>query len=1045
MMEAGAAPLSFAQERLWLLHELGPVGAAYNVPMALRLKGTLNRGALRDALDGLIERHPVFRTRFVRDSGTAVQVVEEPYPCALSEVDLSVGHLNAAEVLDELLARETRQCFEFSAGRILRCCLFRLAAEEHVLLIVTHHIITDGWSGEVLLNDLLSLYQANDTGRSARLEPLTWQFSDYASWHRAWMEKPERKRQLAYWLERLRGAPDVLRIPTDFPRPAAASFRGRHLRVVLPAQTMRLVRQACIQFRCTAFMIYMAVFQTLLWRWTGQSDLLVGAPASGRRLKKTQHLIGFFANTLVFRATFDVERRWCDFLQEVRDRAAEAYANQDLSFAQVVQGLLPARDLARSPLIQVFFSYAKAPTSQWCLPGLSVSVVAVKKSTAQFDLSLQILDKGEEVEAWFEYATDLFEEATIARMGGHYVRLLEQVLENPQARLRDLSVLTDAERRQLQSWNATAMPWVWQGGVHELIGERARRQGADVAVLYEQERLSYRELDARANQLAHYLRDRGVGPEEVVGLCMERSLEMVVGILGVLKAGGAYLPLDPEYPLQRLSYMRRDAGARVLLTQSRHIALYEAQELAWGEVIVLDEHWPRIAGCEADGLPVETQRGQLAYVIYTSGSTGQPKGVMITHEALCNRLYWMQAQYALESGEAVLQKTPFSFDVSVWEFFWPLLQGGVLVMARPGGHTDPQYLAETIERHAITTIHFVPSMLQAFLEWPGVLPRSRGLRRVIVSGEVLPVTLARRFVRALPARLHNLYGPTEATVDVSSYAVPAEGELESVPIGRPIWNTELHVLDEQLQPVPVGVTGELYIGGMGLARGYLNRAALTAERFIANPFGPAGSRLYRTGDLARYRADGELEYLGRTDHQVKLRGFRIEQGEIEATLLGDPRVRQAAVVVRQWGGEPHLVGYVSGVEEAELESLRGRLGEKLPPYMIPSRLVALPELPLTASGKVDRRALPAAEPVLTESYTPPGSPLEAALVRIWSELLGLERIGVTDNFFECGGDSIRAVIAVARMKEYLADLELLDFFRAPTIAQLCAATLRASA
>jgi amino acid adenylation domain-containing protein len=789
----------------------------------------------------------------------------------------------------------------------------------------------------------------------------------------------------------------------------------------------------------TLFMVLLAAFDVLLARWSGQDDVVVGTPIAGRTRAETEELIGLFVNLLALRGEVADDPGFATLLRRVKEAALAAYGHQELPFEKLVEALHPVRDLGRHPVFQVMFSLQNVPGEELALPGLMVSRIDPERPVTQFDLMLVMQQTPDGLAGQFQYATDLFDAATIERLADHFVRLLSGIVAEPQRRVSELALLGEAERHQLVSeWNDTAVAYPQEHGLHELFAAQAARTPDAVAVTYEDQALSYGELEARANQLAHHLRRRGVGPETVVGVCAERSLEMVIGLLGILKAGGAYLPLDPGYPAERLAYMLADAHAPVLLTQAALIARLPGHDAQGVQVVRLDADWPAIAAEPATAPASGVGPDNLAYVIYTSGSTGRPKGVMNTHRGIVNRILWMQDAYRLSAADRVLQKTPFGFDVSVWEFFWPLAFGARLVVARAGGHQDPAYLGEAIERAGVTIAHFVPSMLQAFLE-AGEPSRCGSLRDVMCSGEALAVETQNAFLERLPARLHNLYGPTEAAVDVSAWRCAATAAAASVPIGRPISNIALYVLDRHGEPVPVGVAGELHIGGIGVARGYLGRAGLTAERFVPSPFG-SGERLYRTGDLARWRADGVLEFLGRLDFQVKLRGLRIELGEIEAALLSYGAVAQAVVVAREEaGGEKRLVGYVVAADGAtpDIGDLRAHLRRTLPDYMVPQAFVVLDRLPLTPNGKLDRRALPAPEASASRDYVAPRNEVEAKLAGIFAEVLRLERVGINDNFFELGGDSIRATRAITRVQqEFHLGVPLRTLFESPRTVEL---------
>jgi amino acid adenylation domain-containing protein len=787
-------------------------------------------------------------------------------------------------------------------------------------------------------------------------------------------------------------------------------------------------------------MILLAAFSAVLARYTGQNDIIVGTPIANRNRREIENLIGFFANTLPLRAKLDGRMTYRQLLSHIKRVCLDAYSHQDLPFEKLVKDLNPGRELSRNPLFQVTFGLHPAPLSGIRLPAVVSSVVdwGQSEGVAKFDLSIMVTDSGRDLAVRLVYKTDLFEAPFINRLLGHWKTVLEAMVEGPERRMWEAPPLSRAEQGRLLAWNDTGVNYSERRWIHQLFAEQAELRPDSVAIVYEDRQVSYGELDHRANQLARHLRKLGVGPEMRVGICVERSVEMVVGLLGVLKAGGAYVPLDPEYPAERLAYMLAEAEPVALLTKEALINKIPEQTF---EVVYLDTGWEEVAGNCWEAVDSGVQGENLAYVIYTSGSTGRPKGAMNTHQGIRNRLLWMQQEYGLEAGEdRVLQKTPFSFDVSVWEFFWPLMMGGCLVVARPGGHREGGYLAELMEQEQISTVHFVPSMLEVFLQEKG-LERLRDLRRVICSGEALWAELRNQYYEQLKAGLHNLYGPTEAAVDVTYWRCEQQSSCSTVPIGRPIANTQLYVVDEWGQLAPVGVAGELYIGGAGVGRGYLKQPGLTAERFVPDPFGSGtGGRLYRTGDRVRWLEDGNLEFLGRLDQQVKIRGRRVELGEIEAVLGEQQGVRQSAVVVREEeGGRKRLVAYVVAEAEVELSGrqLREQLLARLPEHMAPTAYVFMPALPLTANGKLDRKALPAGEDGLERrNYVGPGTEGEEILCRIWGEVLRVERVGIQDNFFELGGDSILSVQIVARANQAGLRLTVRDMFQHQTIAAL---------
>jgi amino acid adenylation domain-containing protein len=1037
-------PLSYAQERLWFLEQLLPGGGAYVVPFALRVRGPLRTDLVQRALDDVVARHDALRMRFPSGTdGRPLVRVQPAGPVPLERAD-------AADVPAAVKLVEARAFapFDLAAGPLVRALLIRLAPDDHVLMVALHHIVSDGWSAEICVRDLLAGYAALDAGRPSPLVPLPMSYPEYAVGERErFAGGPALDRDVEYWRAGLSGVPP-LDLPTDRPHPPRPSFRGGGHRFRLDPELVAALGSVGRAARATPYMVFLSAYQVLLGRYARQEDFAVGTPLAVRTEPETEELIGLFVNTLVLRADLSGDPTFADLLARTRRIAIDGYAHQELPFGQLVAKLDPDRDVRRSPLFQVTLALQSYQAHDLSVPGLDIGYFDFEQRVARFDLELFLTDRPAGMDALFTYNADVLDAATVARMAGHFTTLLRSIAERPGARLSELALMDDEERRTvLERWNDTAAPYPDRGTLADLVAAQAIRTPGAPAVGFEDRTLTYAELDAAANRLAHHMRARGVGADTLVGICAERSPELVVGMLAVLKAGGAYLPLDPDHPAERLSFQLDDAAAAVVLTQA-HLA---GRLPAGPQRLLLDR--PHDWAGEPDTAPVPVAGpDNLAYVIYTSGSTGRPKGVLTTHRGVVNRLDWMQKAYRLTAADTVLQKTPIGFDVSVWEFFWPLLAGARLVLARPGGHKDPAYLHDVIAHCGVTTVHFVPSMLAAFLAEDGI-EACTCLRRVISSGEELTPALARRFFDRLGAQLHNLYGPTEAAIDVSAWHC-TPGDSDTVPIGHPIQNIRLHVLDPAGQPVPVGVPGELHIGGVGLARGYLNRPELTASRFVT---GPAGERLYRTGDLARRRPDGALEYLGRLDGQVKLRGVRIEPGEIEAVLREQPGVTDAVVIVREdRPGDKRLVGYVVGGAAAagggvaggaaaggphDPGALRAALGRVLPDYLVPSAIVVLDALPTTSNGKLDRRALPAptAQRDPVAGCTPPETATERAIAGVWREVLGVDRVGRHDDFFDLGGHSLLAMRVVARLREALPrPVGVLDLFRARTVAGLAA-------
>ncbi|WP_243653040.1 non-ribosomal peptide synthetase [Tumebacillus sp. BK434] len=1012
------ARLSIAQQRLWFLDRLEAGSALYNLPLALRLTGKLDLDALEQALVEVVRRHEALRTVFAeRDEGT-VQVVQPPGAVTLQRC-----------ASWEALQADAALPFDLEQGPLFRAALWQAAEAEHVLLLNMHHIVSDGWSLELLRREVAALYAAFSSGAPAPLPELPVQYSDFAEWHRNWLADGVLDGQLSYWKEQLSGELPVLQLPANRPRPAVPSYRGGAKRMMLPQELVAALQSLSQQAGATLYMTMLAAFKTLLHRYTDLRDILVGTPISGRNRAETETLIGFFVNTLVLRTELDSSLPFHRLIERVRETALGAFAHQDVPFDELVAALRPERDGSHSPFFQVMFVFENSPKQTLQLPGLTLEQADIDNGTAKFDLSLLLIQEEEGLSATFEYSADLFDEATVLRMMGHFVTLLESIVHAPGQTVGELPMLAAAEREDLLR-QAAGVPRDYDLAnlrLHHLFEFQAERTPDAVALVAGATELTYRELNERANRTARYLQRLHTEPCSIVAVCMERSPEMVVALLAVLKAGGAYLPLDPEYPQERLRFMLDDSRAAVLLTQAHLQTRFHDANV---QVVSLDEGWELMARELPHAPNLALDPSDPAYVIYTSGSTGAPKGVVVPHHAICNHMLWMQEEFPLSTADAVLQKTSFSFDASVWEFYAPLLAGGRLVLAEPGGHLDARYMARVMQEQGVTVLQVVPTMLVMLLN-DEQFAACRSLKRVFCGGEALTPELVNRFNAVMQADLINLYGPTEACIDATFHVCPREGGL--VPIGRPIANVQAYVLDARQQPVPLLVPGELYIGGAGLARGYLYRPELTAERFVTTERGC----LYKTGDLARFLPDGTIQYLGRIDQQVKVRGFRIELGEIEAELLQHPLVTEAAATVQ----ENRIIAYVAVQEEVGRSALQSFLRERLPEYMVPSQFVQLERLPLTANGKVDRKALPApeseAENAENAELVLPRNAVEEVLAVIWADLLGLEQVSVTSNFFALGGHSLLGMQVIAEVREALeVEIAVKALFDAPTVAGL---------
>ncbi|WP_426751162.1 amino acid adenylation domain-containing protein [Myxococcus sp. Y35] len=1031
------APLSFAQQRLWFLERLQPGTALYNNPAAFRMKGRVDVAALERALTLLVQRHESLRTVFTEREGQPLQVILPSLKLEVAREDVSglpEAERDAAAL--ELAWREAQRPFDLEKGPLLRVGLVRLAEQEHLLLLTMHHIISDGWSLEVLIREAVALYTAQRTGAPLALPPLPLQYADFAAWQRNWLRGDVLRTQLDYWKARLAGTLPVLELPTDHPRPATFTQRGATHTFLLPADLQRRLEALCAQEGVTLFMALLAVFKLLLSRHAAQEDVLVGTPIAGRNRRETEGLIGFFINTLVLRTDLSGDPPLRELLRRVREVCLGAYAHQDLPFETLVEALQPERHLGRTPLFQVMFNLqnttrAREPEG---LAGLTLTPLDLHSGTSMFDLSLSLAPHEHGLMGLFEYSTELFDTATVARLGDHYLALVKALVEDATQRASSVTLMDGQERQQvLQAWsNAGARPHP-DACLHALFEAQVARTPDAVAAVFEQQSLTYRELDARANQLAHHLRELGVGPDACVGLCVEHSLERIIGVLGILKAGGAYVPMDPALPRERLALLLEDSAAPVLLTQQR---LRPALPQHGAQVRCLDTDWEHIARAPATPPPPTSGPGNVAYVIYTSGSTGRPKGVLIEHRAACNLVTSEVAAYGLGPGSRMLQFANISFDISVEEIFTTLAAGATLHLAPAEAMAPGQPLQQLLRQADITVVSLTPAVLAAT---PcDALP---ALRTVISGGEACSAELVARWGEG--RRFFNTYGPTEGTVVATLTECVADGHTP--PIGKPLEHVEVYVLDARMNPVPRGVKGELYLGGAGLARGYLRQPALTAERFVPHPFASRpGERLYRTGDVVRFRADGQLVYVGRADEQVKVRGFRIEPGEVEAALRRQPEVAAAAVIAREdIPGDKRLVAYLVAAPGAALDTadLRRALKADLPDYMVPSAFVTLESLPLTPNGKLDRRALPA--PAQNEArereYVAPRTDVQRQLAAVWAELLHVERVGLHDDFFELGGHSLLTTQVLSRIRKvFNVELPLRELFDAPTVAGLSA-------
>lgn len=1045
-------PLSYAQERMWFLDQLAPGSTLFNVDTSIRLAFPVDANALERSINEIVRRHDSLRTTFVTVGGTPAQVVAPSLTVQMPVLDL--GNLPATEREQEanrLANEEASRPFDLTRGPLIRAKLLRLGTAESLFLLTLHHIVADGWSLGIFFRELSDLYAAYSAGRPSPLAEPTFQYADFALWQRAWLKGEKLDQQIGYWKAQLENLP-MLQIPTDRSRPPVQTHRGAYCSIAVPRRLTESLQALSQREGTTLFMTLLAGFMALLSRYSGQDDVAIGTYIANRHRSEVEDLIGFFVNTLVLRTKLDGDPNVRQLLGRVRETALGAYAHQDLPFPKLVEELQPERDLSRNPFFQVVLQLVNTPTLPQSAESASQPAVQVERSTSVLDLVVSFWETTEGLRGHVEYNTDLFEAGTIARMIDHYLTLLEGLTGDPHQRLSALPLMTEQERRKvLIEWNATDRAYPQEQNIPQLFEDQVARTPTRIALVCNGEQLTFEELNVRANRLAHYLRDLGVGPEVLVGVCLGRSIDVVVALLSIFKAGGAYLPLDPTYPSERLSFMLEDSKASHLITNRRSARQFSNYS---GTMVNLDDINLAI-GSQSEANPTcDLCPDDLAYAIFTSGSTGSPKGVAVNHRQLLNRFAWMWDEYPFSPGEVACQKTALGFVDSLWELFGGLLKGVPTVILPDEVVHDPKALVDALAQHKVSRIWLVPSLLRVILDtYPDLQQRLPSLRFWVTSGEDLQAELFRRFKRSMPqSTLYNLYGTSEVW-DATWYDPERESANDAdwrVPIGRPIANMQAYALDAKLEPAPIGVPGELCIGGVGVGRGYIGRPELTAEQFPRDPFRPGDdARLYRTGDLVRFRADGNLEFLGRRDHQVKLRGFRVEPGEVESTLIRHPGVKDAAVVAREDSpGNIRLVAYVVPKAGSPVEPDRWQrfLRERLPPYLVSATFVSMDALPLTPSGKVDRRSLPAPNsdrPALENPFAAPRTPVEELLAGIWAEVLGLDAVGVQDDFFrQLGGHSLLATQVVARVASALeVDIPVRLFFEAPTVAEFATAIL----
>jgi amino acid adenylation domain-containing protein len=1037
-------PLSFSQQRLWFIDQLYHESSFYNIPIAFHIQGDLNIAALQQSLNEILKRHEVWRTNFTIINGEPVQEIAPHLTWDLPIINFE--HLSGKDWESEVkqfAAESVKKPFNLAKGLLVRANLLRLSPEEHVLLVTMHHIITDGWSCGVFLQELSTLYAAFSTNQPSPLPELPIQYADFTVWQRSHIRGEFLATQLNYWRQQLQGELPVLQLPTDCPRPNVSSFTGAKQYFTFSTTLTNTLKQLSRQADTTLFMSLLAAFNILLYRYTDQEDILIGSPIANRNRAELEGMLGLFVNTLVLRNNLSGNPSFNEFLHRVREVTLDAYAHQDLPFEIVVEELQPERDLSRNPLYEVMFVLQNTPTSVQEVSGLTLRTLEFDSGTAQLDIFLSMSESEEGLLGCLEYNTDIFGSGTIAQFIKNFQTLLENIVSNPEQHLSELSLLTATEQEQLLfKFNQTRVDYSQDVSLHQLFEQQVKLTPESIALISESEEITYRQLNHKVNQLVHYLQKLGVKKGTIVALCLERSIDMVVGILAILKVSGAYIPLDPSYPVERLNFMLSDSQASLLIT--KHDIL-EKLSLSPAKTVCLDIDKEEIAR-ESSENPINiSSSNNLAYIIYTSGSTGTPKGVLSIHRGTVNGLHWLWRTYPFTPGEVCCQKTAISFVDSVWEIFAPLLRGVPTVIISNVRVLDPQLFIESLVHHKVTRIILVPSLLRLILDnYSHLINRLSQVKLWITSGEALSVKLVQKFRELMPfAKLINLYGSSEVSANATHYDTSLlPNQAHSVPIGRPIDNTQIYVLSRDLQPTPIGVIGELYLGGDGLAKGYLHRSELTQARFIDNPF-VSKNKLYKTGDLVRYLQDGNLEYLGRYDEQVKIRGFRVELGEIAATISQHPDVQESVVIASNNAPEnQRLIAYVVTDKQDITAQLLFYLQQKLPNYMLPPAFVILDELPLTPNGKVDKRALPNDENTPSNTnqlFINPRNFTELALVKIWENLLNTSPIGVTDNFFNLGGHSFLAVRLMSQIYDKFGrNLPLSTLFENATIEKLAA-------
>jgi amino acid adenylation domain-containing protein len=1044
-------PLSFSQERLWFFEHFSPNSCAYNINRVVKLIGNLNIKALEKSLQTIVNRHEILRTVFIEKNGIPYQKIIKNPPFKLNFINLSsINDQHKEAKLNQLIHQELRKSFNLTQDLMLRTSLYCLSPEEYIFCITIHHIASDGWSLGIFSKDLSELYNSFCQNQASNLPDLPLQYADFSLWQRNYFQGEKLEENLVYWRKKFQQNIPILNLPTDRPRPAIQSFKGSKYCLKIDAELTAKLKKLSRELKVTLFIVLLTAFNILLYRYSGEEKIIIGSAIAGRNYLALENLIGFFVNTLALKTDLSNNPSFVELLSRVKRTVQEAYINQELPYEKLIQELNPTRDLNRNALTQIGFSFQNTPENPLNLSGLKISSYGIEKGinkqnlslasylntpdngTSRQDLTLLLKEEDGEIGGVLEYNNDLFDEDTIKRFTSHFQVLLEGIINNPNQKISHLPLLTAREKQQiLIDWNKTEANYPKDKCIHQLFEEQVAKTPDNIAVVFEEQQLTYRQLNEKANQLGHYLQKLGVKPETLVGICLERSLAMIIGVLGILKAGGAYVPLDPDYPQERLQFMIEDSQISILLSQEKLVTLLQFKRK---NIIELDQDWQLIQREKKNNLEKAVKSDNLAYVIYTSGSTGKPKGVLIEHKGVVNIIYHrINKLLKVEDLETYAQTSSLTFDASVVQIFPSLFIGQKIVIVESLiALPNKEYF------DCISALHSTPSGIETILENRD-LPKN--IKVVVIGGDKASDVLINKLNSycSLPKILHT-YGPTEITIYCTAILWQKNSNnFKKISIGKPIANTQVYILNQDLQLLPIGIVGEIYVSGVGLARGYLNRPELTAEKFMENPYGEG--RLYKTGDLACYLPDGNIKFLGRVDHQVKIRGFRIELGEIEFNLNQHPQIKETVVIAKEnEQGDKYLVAYLIAKEtQPEIKELREFLGQKLPGYMIPSSFVFLNQFPLTPNGKIDRKALPEPdfEANREKEFIVPRNEIEIKLAEIWQEVLKIDTIGVHDNFFTLGGHSLLATQVVSRIRDiFQIDFPLKTLFEFPTIEQL---------